>query len=106
MVASQQKNDGEPALTEIVVQKRLRLDPFVRAVRAHLAGERELELLLDLSSTAFQTRVQVSLRRIPYGETRSCAEVVAERGAGRRRGVREKPGRAGGAVSLGCAPQR
>ena len=64
----------------VVLEDAETLAPFVRAVRAYLAGERGLELPLDLSPTAFQARVWVALRRIPYGETRSYAEVAAELG--------------------------
>lgn len=53
------------------------LEPFVQAVHAYLAGERVLELPLDLSPTAFQAKVWSALRAIPYGETRSYAEVAA-----------------------------
>ena len=53
------------------------LAPFVRAVRAHLAGEDKLELPLNVSPTAFQARVWAALQRIPYGETRSYAQVAA-----------------------------
>ncbi len=53
------------------------LAPFVRAVRAHLAGEDKLELPLDVSPTAFQARVWAALQTIPYGETRSYAQVAA-----------------------------
>ena len=56
------------------------LEPFVRAVRAYLAGERGLEPPLDVSPTAFQTRVWAALQRIPHGETRSYAQIAAELG--------------------------
>ncbi len=54
-----------------------RLDGFVRALLRHLDGrESSLELPLDVRATAFQSRVWEELRRIPYGETRSYAEVA------------------------------
>jgi AraC family transcriptional regulator of adaptative response/methylated-DNA-[protein]-cysteine methyltransferase len=57
------------------------LEPFVRAVRAHLAGEARLELPLDVSPTAFQARVWTALQAIPYGETRSYAQIAESIGA-------------------------
>lgn len=49
-----------------------------KAVLAYLAGERpRLELPLDLRATAFQLRVWEELRRIPYGQTRTYAQVAA-----------------------------
>jgi AraC family transcriptional regulator of adaptative response/methylated-DNA-[protein]-cysteine methyltransferase len=54
-----------------------RLDDFVRALLLHLDGrESRLELPLDVRATAFRSRVWEELRRIPYGETRSYAEVA------------------------------
>ena len=67
----------------VVLEDAETLAPFVRAVRAYLAGERGLELPLDVSPTAFQAKVWTALRRIPYGETRSYAEVAAELGDAR-----------------------
>jgi AraC family transcriptional regulator of adaptative response/methylated-DNA-[protein]-cysteine methyltransferase len=53
------------------------LDEFVRALLHHLDGrESSLDLPLDVRATAFQSRVWEELRRIPYGETRSYAEVA------------------------------
>jgi len=57
------------------------LEPFVRAVRAHLAGERRLELPLDVSPSAFQARVWAALQRIPYGETRTYSQIAEAIGA-------------------------
>ncbi len=60
------------------------LTPFVAAVHAYLAGERVLELPLDVSSTTFQARVWRALQAIPYGETRSyaqIAEAIGDKGA-------------------------
>ena len=50
--------------------------PYIAAVRAYLAGE-PLTLPLDLSPSAFQAKVWTALQGIPYGETRSYAEVAA-----------------------------
>jgi AraC family transcriptional regulator, regulatory protein of adaptative response / methylated-DNA-[protein]-cysteine methyltransferase len=53
------------------------LDEFVRALLGHLDGrEPSLDLPLDVQATAFQSRVWDELRRIPYGETRSYADVA------------------------------
>ena len=52
------------------------LEPFVKAVRAYLAGQPELPLPLDVSPSAFQAKVWAALRAIPYGETRSYGEVA------------------------------
>jgi AraC family transcriptional regulator of adaptative response/methylated-DNA-[protein]-cysteine methyltransferase len=58
-----------------------RLDDFVKALLRHLDGrESSLELPLDVRATAFQSRVWEELRRIPYGETRSYAEVASSLG--------------------------
>jgi AraC family transcriptional regulator, regulatory protein of adaptative response / methylated-DNA-[protein]-cysteine methyltransferase len=64
------------------------------AVVAHLAGrEPRLDLPLDVQATAFQWQVWQALAAIPYGETRTYAEVAAS--IGRPRAVR--------AVAHACA---
>lgn len=57
------------------------LEPHVQAVRAYLAGEARLELPLDVSPTAFQARVWTALQKVPYGETRSYAQIAESIGA-------------------------
>jgi AraC family transcriptional regulator, regulatory protein of adaptative response / methylated-DNA-[protein]-cysteine methyltransferase len=58
-----------------------RLDEFVGALLRHVeGGESKLDLPLDVRATAFQSRVWEELRRIPYGETRSYADVAASLG--------------------------
>ncbi len=53
------------------------LKDAVRAIVKSLDGEKTiLTLPLDLHATAFQMRVWSELRKIPYGETRSYAEVA------------------------------
>jgi AraC family transcriptional regulator of adaptative response/methylated-DNA-[protein]-cysteine methyltransferase len=53
------------------------LVPWVTAILAHLAGQLpRLDLPLDLQASAFQLRVWEELRRIPYGETRTYAQVA------------------------------
>jgi AraC family transcriptional regulator of adaptative response/methylated-DNA-[protein]-cysteine methyltransferase len=53
------------------------LKDWTAALVEHLQGARPaLDLPLDLQATAFQLRVWEELRRIPYGQTRSYAEVA------------------------------
>ncbi len=67
---------------------------WTKAILAHLAGRRpELELPLDVQATAFQWQVWQALASIPYGETRSYAQVAAA--IGRPRAAR--------AVARACA---
>jgi AraC family transcriptional regulator of adaptative response/methylated-DNA-[protein]-cysteine methyltransferase len=50
---------------------------WITALSAHLAGRQpHLDLPLDIRATAFQMRVWNYLQSIPYGETRSYAEVA------------------------------
>lgn len=54
-----------------------RFEFWMRALTAYLDGAvQRLELPLDIRGTAFQHRVWNYLRRIPYGEVRSYAEVA------------------------------
>lgn len=63
------------------------VEPHVAAVLEHLVGRRlSLDLPLDLAATAFQQRVWEALREIPYGETRTyaqIAELIGQPGAAR-----------------------
>ncbi len=53
------------------------LNAWAQTLLAHLEGSQpDLALPLDLQATAFQQRVWAELRKIPYGETRSYAEVA------------------------------
>jgi AraC family transcriptional regulator of adaptative response/methylated-DNA-[protein]-cysteine methyltransferase len=53
------------------------LRPWAAALLEYLRGRRpHLELPLDVQATAFQWRVWQELRRIPYGKTRTYAEVA------------------------------
>jgi AraC family transcriptional regulator of adaptative response/methylated-DNA-[protein]-cysteine methyltransferase len=71
--------------------------PWVEAILAHLSGRRpHLDLPVDVQATAFQWQVWEALRRIPYGETRTYAEVA--RALGRPRATR--------AVARACATNR
>jgi AraC family transcriptional regulator, regulatory protein of adaptative response / methylated-DNA-[protein]-cysteine methyltransferase len=77
-----------------IVRGGARLEEFVEALLRHLDGrEASLELPTDVRATAFQSRVWEELRRIPYGETRSYAEVAE--GLGQPKAVR--------AVARACA---
>jgi AraC family transcriptional regulator of adaptative response/methylated-DNA-[protein]-cysteine methyltransferase len=54
---------------------------WTRAILAHLAGRGpRLDLPLDVQATAFQWQVWEALASIPYGETRTYAEVAASIG--------------------------
>ena len=53
------------------------LKDFVEAILDNLQGtNKTLELPLDLQATAFQMRVWETLRKIPYGETRSYSDIA------------------------------
>lgn len=53
------------------------LSDWVRALLLHLKGQNpKLDLPLDVQATVFQTRVWEALRQIPYGETRSYADIA------------------------------
>jgi AraC family transcriptional regulator of adaptative response/methylated-DNA-[protein]-cysteine methyltransferase len=70
------------------------LKEAVTAILRGLEGERTiLTLPLDLRASAFQMRVWSELRKIPYGETRSYAEIAE--GIGNPKAVR--------AVARACA---
>ena len=70
------------------------LGRWAAAILRHLDGrEPHLDLPLDVRATAFQRRVWEALRKIPYGSTRSYAQVA--RAIGKPRAVR--------AVARACA---
>lgn len=55
---------------------------WLEAVLANLAGQQpQVPLPLDIQATAFQQRVWAALRQIPYGATRTYAEVASAIGA-------------------------
>ena len=77
-----------------VTQDRGGLARWTKQVLAHIEGRRpRLDLPLDVQATAFQWQVWNALAAIPYGETRSYAEVAAA--IGRPRAAR--------AVARACA---
>lgn len=92
----------EAALRKEYPQAALRRDdaglrPSLAAILAHLGGEvKKLDLPLDVAASAFQWRVWHALQEIPYGETRSYAQVAAA--VGQPRAVR--------AVARACATNR
>jgi len=58
-------------------QKGGTLEGFVDAIRSYLEGtEPHLDLPLDIRATAFQRRVWQELQQIPFGETRTYAQVA------------------------------
>ncbi|HMB80258.1 MAG TPA: methylated-DNA--[protein]-cysteine S-methyltransferase, partial [Vicinamibacterales bacterium] len=70
------------------------LAQWTKAILAHLAGRQpRLDLPLDVQATAFQWQVWQALASIPYGETRTYADVAAS--IGRPNAVR--------AVARACA---
>jgi len=73
------------------------LRPTLSAILAHLDGEpKQLDLPLDVAASVFQWRVWHALQEIPYGQTRSYAQVAAAVG---------EP-RAARAVARACASNR
>ncbi len=52
----------------------------MRALRLIAEGKHAPELPVDVTGTAFQARVWAALREIPYGETRSYADIAEEIG--------------------------
>lgn len=54
---------------------------WIEPILAHIAGQQpRLDLPLDVQGTAFQRRVWEALREIPYGVTRSYAEIAVQIG--------------------------
>ena len=59
------------------VESEERIAPFARQLAEYFAGQRrEFDLPLDLRGTDFQKRCWQALLKIPYGETRSYADVA------------------------------
>jgi AraC family transcriptional regulator of adaptative response/methylated-DNA-[protein]-cysteine methyltransferase len=76
-----------PAATTTPAKDTGALSRWTSAIVKHLAGrEPRLDLPLDVQATAFQWQVWQALAAIPYGETRTYAEVAAA--LGRPRAVR------------------
>src|SRR5467141_5297511 len=61
----------------VVEDKSGKLTAWVSAILAYLDGRGpDIELPLDIRATAFQRRVWQELRQMPFGETRTYAEVA------------------------------
>jgi AraC family transcriptional regulator of adaptative response/methylated-DNA-[protein]-cysteine methyltransferase len=89
-----------------VVGSEERLASCVAALRRYLAGRsRGLDLPLDVRGSQFQRRVWDAIRAIPYGETRSYADLA--RAIGRPRAFRAVAGACGAnPVALGIPCHR
>ena len=71
-------NSEYPQSTRTRVRGDAQLRAWVAAVRAYIEGShREIAVPLDVAGTPFQQRVWQALQGIPYGETRSYAQVAA-----------------------------
>jgi len=67
---------AEFSAARVVEDQGGKLQGWVTAILAYLDGhEPDLDLPLDIRATAFQRRVWQELQRIPFGKTRSYAEV-------------------------------
>lgn len=59
------------------VKSAEKIAPYVRQLQEYFAGERrQFDLPLDLRGTDFQKRCWQALLKIPYGETRSYADIA------------------------------
>jgi len=68
---------AEFSAARVVADKSGKLEGWVEAILAYLDGrEPYVDLPLDIRATAFQRRVWQELQRIPFGQTRSYAEVA------------------------------
>lgn len=80
-----------------IIEESTNLKEYIEAILANLEGRNKtLDLPLDLQATAFQMRVWEVLRKIPYGETVSYADVAET--LGNKNAVR--------AVATACASNR
>jgi methylated-DNA-[protein]-cysteine S-methyltransferase len=78
---------GAGDLPESWTENREKMAPYVRELADYFAGERtEFSFPLDLRGTEFQQRCWRALLEIPYGETRSYADIA--RAVGSPRGFR------------------
>jgi methylated-DNA-[protein]-cysteine S-methyltransferase len=70
-----------PGPDEIWVESGERVRPYEQQISAYFRGElREFTFPLDLAGTAFQKDCWQALLRIPYGKTRTYAEIAREIG--------------------------
>jgi methylated-DNA-[protein]-cysteine S-methyltransferase len=79
--------DGElprPGVNELWIESRDRLRDYEVQLQDYLEGRlREFTCMLDPAGTDFQKRCWEALRTIPYGETRSYADIANQIGAPR-----------------------
>jgi len=70
--------------SEVWMESPQMLRPYEEQLRAYFLGElREFTCTLDLEGTQFQKKCWNALLRIPYGKTRSYAEIAREVGSPR-----------------------
>jgi methylated-DNA-[protein]-cysteine S-methyltransferase len=61
------------------VESKQEVQPYFNVVQAYLQGKgRSLDMDLDLRGTDFQMKCWNALLRIPFGQTRSYADIAAE----------------------------
>jgi methylated-DNA-[protein]-cysteine S-methyltransferase len=69
---------------ELWIESPQVLQPYVEEIEAYFRGERrEFTCKLDLAGTEFQKKCWAALLRIPYGKTRSYADIAREVGSPR-----------------------
>lgn len=69
---------------EVWIESPQLLRPYEEQLQAYFRGElREFTCKLDLAGTEFQKKCWSALLRIPYGKTRSYAEIAREVGSPR-----------------------
>lgn len=74
----------ESRKTEVWVESPQMLRPYEEQLRAYFLGElQEFTCNLDLEGTQFQKKCWNALLRIPYGRTRSYADIAREVGSPR-----------------------
>jgi methylated-DNA-[protein]-cysteine S-methyltransferase len=71
----------QPAAGEVWVESSERLRVYEQQINSYFRGElREFTCKLDLAGTSFQKDCWQALLRIPYGETRTYADIAQEIG--------------------------
>src|SRR5215470_5427133 len=71
-----------PSKRELWIEAPQVLRPYEEQLRAYFQGElRDFSCKLDLAGTEFQKKCWKALLRIPYGKTRSYADVAREVGS-------------------------
>ena len=73
-----------PRKNEVWIESPQMLKPYAEQLKAYFQGElREFTCKLDLEGTEFQKKCWNALLRIPYGKTRSYADIAREVGSPR-----------------------